>query len=98
MDKKHIQIIIVIAVLIALVVFFFPKERVVGGLRGFIDKSDVAYKEEYDCIGIAHDFCPNWPDYGCDLQCYGMTFNKKCYNEFIGADNKITKTEATCKT
>ena len=93
MNKKHTKLILALFILLILVVFFFPKARVIGGLRGFIGANEVSYREEYDCIGIENNFCPDWPDYGCDLQCYGLVVNKQCYNQSIGS-----KTKTECRT
>ena len=79
MNKKT-KIIWAVSILavILLVLFFYPKPRVVGGLRGMIGPNETAYREDYSCFGIKHDFCPNWPDYGCDYLCYGIKYNKLC--------------------
>lgn len=98
MKKKTLVIILIAVIVIAsLSVFFYPKKRVVGGLRGFIGPNETAYREEYSCFGIKHDFCPPWPDYGCDLLCYGLIFDKKCYTETVQGGSKLIKTPTTCR-
>ncbi len=65
--------------LVASVLWFFPKERVVGGLRGGpIGPGESAYREDYVCLGVPYDFCPNWPDYGCDRLCFGAVVTRTC--------------------
>jgi len=88
------KIIITVCVLVILLIVFYPKKRVVGGLRGFIMMNHSVYREEYSCLGIPNDFCPPWPDYGCDYLCYGLIYNRRCYNETaeIGGTKK-TETE-----
>lgn len=79
MSRKKRFITILIALLSLIIVFFYPKERVVGGLRGGpIAPGETAYRQDYTCIGISYDFCPNWPDYGCDYLCFGMLANRTC--------------------
>ncbi len=57
---------------VAILPWAFPKERVVGGLRGGpIGPGETAYREDYVCLGLKYDFCPDWPDYGCDRLCFG---------------------------
>ncbi|TSC77573.1 MAG: hypothetical protein G01um101433_538 [Parcubacteria group bacterium Gr01-1014_33] len=62
------------------VVFFYPKERIIGGLRGGpIGPDETAYGEEYSCFGFSYDFTPPWPDYGGRFLCYGMRYNRQCF-------------------
>ncbi len=94
MDKK--KIVFVVVLLILLVAVFYPKERVIGGLRGFIAMNQVFYREEYDCLGIPYDFCPPCFDCGCDHMCYGLVYNRRCYNETASmTGNK--KIETACR-
>lgn len=100
MDKKKIIItIILIAVIIgSLIVFFYPKKMVIGGLRGGpIGPSESAYLEEYGCLGFKRDFCPPWPDYGCDLLCYGITYNKKCSTHSFDSAGQNVKSPINCR-
>lgn len=71
-----------LALLVAAVTAFDPPRRVRGGLRGGpIAWDESAYREEYRCLGIRRDFCPPWPDYGCDYLCYGITYGRACFIE-----------------
>ena len=79
--NKIIKIILVVLIIILLVGFFYPKKTVVGGLGGLIMVGQSAYLEEYSCLGIQRDFCMKCPDCGCDYFCYGLTYNKKCFNQ-----------------
>ena len=87
MDVK--KILIVLFSLVLLFAFFYPKERVVGGLRGFVHVNQTAYREDYDCFGVPYDFCPPWPDYGCDYLCYGIVFNKQCFNQTVSGKTRV---------
>ena len=98
MNKKIlIVILIVILSLVLISAFFYPKQRVFGGRGGPIAINGKVYLEEYSCFGIKYNFCPNWPDYGCDLLCYGLVFDKKCYNETYEDGGKHTKMPISCK-
>jgi len=66
-------------ILIIILIFFYPKPRVEGGLRGFIvNPNATAYRVEYDCLGIPYDY--TFPD-GGEYLCFGVTYNKRCFNE-----------------
>lgn len=99
MDKTKLIIIIsIIIVLGLLTALFYPKKIVVGGLRGGpITPGASAYLEEYKCFGIKQDFCPPWPDYGCDRLCYGLTYDKTCSIQSFESDDQITSSTTTCK-
>ena len=63
--RKGVAVVLGVVLLVALVLWAFPKERAVGGLRGGpIGPGESAYREDYVCLGVPYDFCPNWPDYG----------------------------------
>jgi len=96
-NKLIITIILLVILLVSLTAFFYPKERVVGGLRGLIGPGQNSYREEFSCFGIKHDFCPQWPDYGCDLLCYGIVYDRTCFNEVYESGTGTQKTEITCK-
>ncbi|MFH0830370.1 MAG: hypothetical protein V1887_04405 [Candidatus Aenigmatarchaeota archaeon] len=94
MEKKKLLAIVVILVVIgALIAIFYPKARVVGGLRGFVAADATAYREEFDCAGIRYDYCPEQiMDYGCDYLCFGMLYSQKCY-----VQSAEGKTETSCR-
>lgn len=81
-------VLLTVCVLVIVVLVFLKQQRVVGGLRGGpIGPNESAYREDYKCLGIPYDFCPNWPDYGCDYLCYGFVYAKECSIEtFKGGD------------
>ena len=77
--KSRIEILIIVVSILACILFLFPKQRVIGGLRGGpIGPGQTAYREDHMCIGIELNFCPNWPDFGCVLFCSGLITNKTC--------------------
>jgi hypothetical protein len=94
----------VVAVLVAIVAVggavlcFFPKERVVGGLRGGpIAPGETAYREDYVCVGIGYDFCPNWPDYGCDRLCFGVVTARTCSIETYDVATGVVSRPVECR-
>ena len=97
MTGKRIIIILLIVVFFGIsVAVFYPKERVVGGLRGGpLPSNASAYVETYECLGLKRDFCPPWPDYGCDYLCYGIRYNKKCFNQTLSPS--LREEEVLCR-
>lgn len=92
-----VKISLAILVFGLLMVFFFPKERVIGGLRGGpIAPGETAYREDYTCIGIAYDFCPDWPDYGCDYLCFGVVIGRTCSLESYDPLKGVSQEQSDC--
>ncbi len=93
--------ILVIALVVAAIItvlVFNPPKRVIGGLRGGpIAPNDYAYREEYKCLGLKRDFCPPWPDYGCDLLCYGIVYDQQCYIETYIGGGGLRKVSSQCR-
>jgi hypothetical protein len=84
--------------LMAAALVLYPKERVVGGLRGGpIGDGEAAYREDYACTGIAREFCPNRPDYGCDHLCYGIVARRTCSVETYDALEGVIRTPVECR-
>ena len=83
------------ALLIGAVIVFYPKPRVVGGLNGMIGPGQQAYREDFKCLGVPYDFCPNWPDYGCDYLCYGLTYDRQCTTETFAVSDQGSQTTRT---
>lgn len=72
-------LLICFGVLVTASLVFYPKQRVIGGLRGGpIGLNETAFRVDYACIGVEYDFCPNWPDYGCDYLCVGWLAKRTC--------------------
>lgn len=92
---KYFPIIGIVALLIVATLFFYPKPRITGELDGFIGPNEESLRTEYTCIGISYDFCPDWPDYGCDYLCYGTPVDPHCFIEAT-ANNQQTKTPIAC--
>jgi hypothetical protein len=91
-------LLVTLLILALTILFFFPKERVVGGLRGGpISPGETAYREDYTCTGVAYDFCPNWPDYGCDYLCFGIVSNRSCTLESYEVERGVTRVPAACE-
>lgn len=87
-----------IALLIGIILWAFPKERVVGGLRGGpIGPGESAYREDYVCLGVPYDFCPNWPDYGCDRLCFGAVVARTCSIETYHPEDGLVRLPAECR-
>lgn len=87
---------IIFVTIITCTPFFFPKRRVIGGLRGGpMGPGQSGYREDYVCIGIKLNFCPNWPDFGCVLLCSGIITNKTCSIE-KDDDGRINRTPVAC--
>jgi hypothetical protein len=77
---------------------FYPKERVIGGLRGGpIGPGAAEYREDYQCFGMSYDFCPAWPDYGCDYQCYGLLYDRVCSIETYETEQGVTRVPTNCR-
>ena len=79
--QKKVKVAILIILVLILAFTFYPRKRVENELRGFIAPNATTIRAEYSCFGVSYDFCPEWPDYGCDFLCYGITYGKKCFNE-----------------
>jgi len=89
---------IVLLLLGCVVVLFYPKERIVGGLRGGpIGPNETAYREEYRCLGVLYDFTPPWPDYEGKFLCYGVRYNKQCFVDTTGSSGGVVKVKTECK-
>jgi hypothetical protein len=87
-----------VALLVASFLWAFPKERVMGGLRsGPIGPDEAAYREDYLCLGVRYDFCPNWPDYGCDRLCFGAVVARTCSIETYDSDVGLLRAPAVCR-
>jgi hypothetical protein len=96
--KRLVWIVVIIMILIAVVLFFYPKERVVSGLRGGpVAPGETAYREDYTCVGIKYDFCPNWPDYGCDYLCFGMVSYRVCTLEEYDPLKGVLRNPIECR-
>ncbi len=95
------KFIIVITLIIILVLFFYPKSYVRGGLQGGpIGPGETAYKEEFSCFGIKHSYYPSGcADCGNVYNCYGLNYNKKCYTEVYSysGGGKLSKDSTQCK-
>jgi len=84
--------------LTAIVLWCFPKERQAGGMRGGpIAPSQSAYREDYICLGVKADFCPNWPDYGCDRLCFGAVVARACSIETYDAELGLSRVPTECR-
>ncbi len=82
---------------IAAMIWFSPKPRVIGGLRGGpIGPGEQAYREDFACLGFPTEFCPNWPDYGCDYLCYGVVYGRECSVETF-TDGGLTRQPTECQ-
>jgi hypothetical protein len=94
--KRKIKTLLIVVSILACVLFFLPKQRVIGGLGGGpITVGLTAYREDYACIGIKFAFCPPWPDYGCSFHCSGIITNKTCSIE-KAEDSGINRTPVAC--
>lgn len=93
MNKKIVIILSIVVVIVAGALVFNPRDMVIGGLSGGpIGPEESSYLEEYRCFGIKRDFCPPWPDAGCDHLCYGVVYGRKCFIQTN--DNGIFRKEA----
>lgn len=89
---------LLLLILSLLMIFFYPKQRVVGGLRGGpIAPGERAYREDYTCIGVKYDFCPEWPDYGCDYLCFGLVTGETCTLEQYEVGKGLERYFTACK-
>lgn len=77
--KRKLKTLIIVVSILACALFLYPMQRVIGGLRGGpIAPGQTAYREDYTCLGIKLNSCPNWPDFGCIFLCSGIITNKTC--------------------
>lgn len=96
--RSWVTLLIGLGLLAAILLWAFPKERVVGGLRGGpIAPGEAAYREDYVCLGLRYDFCPNWPDYGCDRLCFGAVMARTCSIETYDAAEGLARIPAVCR-
>ena len=87
------------ALLIGAGIVLYPKPRVIGGIHGMMGPGSQAYREDFKCLGIPYDFCPDWPDYGCRYFCYGLTTDRQCSIETFNVSEQspgITRTPTAC--
>ena len=83
-------------VLFILLVVFFPKPRVIGGLGEFVSTDTTVYREEFDCLGYSYDYVPpNCADCGAQQLCFGITQNRKCFLESYSTKTGETEKTAT---
>lgn len=76
---------------------FYPKKYIIGGLGGFLEPGDSAYREEYSCLGIKYRNCPNIPDYGCENYCFGIIYDKKCSIVSMPDTNQFKTIDTQCR-
>jgi hypothetical protein len=96
--RVGLYVIGMVALLIVVVLRTFPKERVVGGLRGGpIGPGESAYREDTVCLGVPYDFCPNCPDYGCDRLCFGAVVGRTCSIETYEPEEGLIRVPAQCR-
>ena len=57
--KRKIKTLIIVVTILTCILFLFPKQRVIGGLRGGpIGPGQTAYREDYTCMGIELQLLP----------------------------------------
>lgn len=97
--KRIIERLILVMTIVAWIVFFYPKQRVIGGLGGFYGPGKTAYREDYSCIGIKADVPPgpSCIDCGISYYCFGMITNRVCTMETYHADGTITRAPVACE-
>jgi hypothetical protein len=99
MSPKTRSFLIVVAILVVAgavaLLLINPPHRTNGGLGGIMSNLP-AYLEEYQCLGVKKDFCPPWPDYGCDNLCYGVIYGKQCYMTGF-EDGELYKNPTECR-
>lgn len=93
---KEIRNLVILIIIALVIIFFFPKQYVRGGLSGLVGPGSSAYKEEYSCLGIKHSYQQNCADCGNIYLCYGITYGKKCYIETYPG-GKISKEATSCR-
>lgn len=95
--KRWLKLLITL-VSIAGILILYPKQRVIGGLGGFIGPGKTAYREDYTCVGVKFDLPPL--AYAIDGQythlCFGLITNRVCTIESYNADDTITYTPIAC--
>lgn len=95
-NKRKIAKLMIVVTILACFLFLFPKQLVLGGLRGGpIAPGQTADREDYTCIGIKLNFCPNWPDFVCTYFCSGIVTNKTCSIEKYD-DGGMNRTPVAC--
>ena len=81
-----------------LVIFFFPKAYIKGGLGGEVIHEENRYKEEYNCFGIKHSYYPKGClDCGYRYNCYGIRYGKNCFIEKLLLNDDVSKEPTKCK-
>ena len=101
MIARNKKIVIIAAIVVLAVLFFYPKQMSYtefGGFAGFIGNTS-AIGWEYSCLGMAYNSCPeNCADCGCTKQCLGITYDKKCFNEsYSQGVTSIERIPTECK-
>lgn len=91
---KKVIIIGVFAAVICMILFFYPKQMVIGGLKGYVPGPDFSvYREEYQCFGFSAEVCDEqFVHTICSDVCYGITHSKSCFNETF-----FDKTQIECR-
>lgn len=90
------KIFIVLGVLILAAVFLYPKEWVVGGWQGGpIPEGVPKDTQMYSCFGVKYNYCPGYPDYGCDRLCFGIVHSKKCVSQTY-KNGVLSEEDAPC--
>jgi len=88
--KKKVLFVVVLAIL--LIVIFYPRPQVIGGLGGVpLSPSTTAYKEEYRCFGLKYNYLPeSCVDCVQRYLCFGITYDKECFIQSL-IDQKPTE-------
>ncbi len=87
---------VILLVFFTLLVVFFPKPMVIGGLGGFLRNDITVYREEFDCAGFSYDYYPpNCADCGKQQLCFGITLNRKCFLESYDSNSGQVYKDAT---
>ena len=84
------KLLIILAVIIGLIAFFYPKNA--GGTCGWCLGPPSIERTEYACIGFKSEYQPNCMDCGRVILCYGIvTPEKKCYTYLQGFNGLPTE-------
>lgn len=83
MKKKYV-ILVILGFILLVSIFFFPK-------NSGITPSMKNYRYKYSCLGFEQEYVmPNTFDAPLDYKCYGVPYNKKCYEwELLKSEEEI---------
>ena len=86
--NKTFGIIIILAIIAASGYLLYPKKIHIGG-GGLIQPRETYYSTQYKCLGFTRR-TQQFPDFGGNLLCFGIRYNKQCFKTINSQSEQIS--------